>query len=90
MKSWPDYDHEDRCPACGDLIEAMTNTSGLGPPDPGSVGVCVYCQAINVIGLDGKLRVPTDGEAMAFALDPELQQLVWAMRQLGPPPRGRR
>jgi hypothetical protein len=88
--SWPSYDHEDRCPACGDLVEAMSNISGLDRPEPGSRGICVYCHAINVVGWDGKLRVPTEGEAMEHATNPEIQKVLRAMRLLGPPPRPRR
>ena len=85
---WPDYNIEvDHCPACGEVFDGVANTQGTGSPRPGDVAACIWCFTINVFGDNGKLRLATDGEAMMFAQDEDLQRLVWAMRQLGPPPR---
>ena len=85
---WPDFNVEvDHCPACGESFDGMANTSGMECPGPGDRAVCIWCTTINVIGDDGKLRLATDGEAMEHAHNPDLQRIVRAMRQLGPPPR---
>jgi hypothetical protein len=85
---WPDFNvEEDHCPACGERFDGMANTNGMDGPGPGDVAACIWCFTLNTVGDDGKLRLATDGEAMAYAHDPDLQRIVWAMRQLGPPPR---
>ena len=83
---WADYDHEDTCPACSARFDGIANMMGIDRPRPGDRCVCLYCQSINVMGWDGKLRLPTEAEAIEHAADPELQEAVWAMRMLGPPP----
>lgn len=84
---WPDFDHIDKCPVCGDPIEAMTNTIDIDPPTPGDATVCVMCTSVNVVGNDGYIRLPTPAEAMTFAQDPNIQSIIAGMRVLGPPKR---
>jgi hypothetical protein len=83
---WADFNLEDACPSCGAYVNGTTNTENLSPPEPGDRAVCVYCHSINVYGDDLKQRLPTESEAMEHAMNPKLQELVWAMRMLGPPP----
>lgn len=84
---WPDFDHDDRCPSCDGRIEGLTNTMDVDPPAPGDATVCIMCTSVNVVGDDGKLRLPTDAEAMTFAQDINIQAIIAGMRILGPPKR---
>lgn len=84
-----DHDHEDTCPACGDRIEALANMEGIDRPGPGDPCVCIMCHSINVMGDDKRLRHATPDEALMFAADPDIRDLINAMRVLGPPPRRR-
>jgi hypothetical protein len=65
----------------------MANTTDMDGPQPGDRGVCIMCFTINVVGDDGKLRLPTHDEATVNAHDPDLHRIIQAMRALGPPPR---
>lgn len=84
--SWVDFDHEDQCPACLVITNGTTNTQSIERPKPGDRAICLYCHSINVYDENLRQRLPTTGEAIENASDPDLQELVWAMRMAGPPP----
>lgn len=86
---WGDHDHEDTCPACGDRIEGLANMEGIARPGPGDACICISCLSINVMGDDSRIRHATSDEALMFAADPGIQEVIMAMRFLGPPPRRR-
>jgi len=52
----------DRCPECGHLLDAATNTEGPGAPGPGDFSVCISCTAILVFDEQRRLRLPTRSE----------------------------
>ena len=83
---WPDFNMEDECPSCGAYVNGTTNTTNIEPPSPGDRAVCIFCHSINVYDENLKQRLPTTGEALENASDPDLQELVQVMRMVGPPP----
>lgn len=89
MSDWPNFDHKDKCPACGDEVDKLANFTAPERPGVGEPVVCIMCHSVNVLGEDGYLRLSTPGEAMAFTQDAELQWLITTMEQLGPPRRQR-
>lgn len=84
--SWVDFDHDDQCPACLIVVNGTTNTQDIDMPKPGDRAICLYCHSINVYDENLHQRLPTEAEAMVNASDPNLQELLWAMRMAGTPP----
>lgn len=77
-----------RCPCCGALIDGFSGiTDAEATPEPGDVGVCLYCCEVHVY--DGEpvaVRKPTPQESLAFAADPSVAEAVriaHAARQQG-------
>lgn len=52
----------DRCPWCGYLVDAATNVTGEGAPEPGDLTLCVKCAMPAQFGPDGRLAKVSDGE----------------------------
>jgi hypothetical protein len=64
------------CPGCGAKNDGHYATSELtGPPEPGSVSVCAYCQTIGIYS-EGGIRLPTFEERRIIASDATVQQAV--------------
>lgn len=71
------------CRNCGKLPECATNFfQDRGPPRPGDVLICCYCDDLTVVGDDGQRRAPTKKEAKMFAADDRIVRLIDAQRMM--------
>lgn len=81
----------ERCPSCHAELNSRHDVGHCDdPPQPGDVDICFYCARVHVIGTDGKLRKPTDEEALEFLRTPAIMGMVSAVKRHGARDPGRR
>lgn len=61
------------CPHCGAQVNATASNEGL--PEPGDIGLCVYCGGWQVMTTDYGLRQPTPEEKDELDSDPGYRQI---------------
>lgn len=87
------------CPGCGRAWDGAGALDNPRQPEPGDVGVCLGCAAVNIYGDDLRLRQATEADLASF--DPDLLAYVrraqraattaiaLAIVETGEPPRGK-
>lgn len=75
-----------KCPACGISVNSATPAGDEdGGPEPGSLGICAKCIAVNQYADDGKgglILVPFDVSEMASEERAALDNVLAQFRQL--------
>ena len=60
-----------QCCECG---HSMDRVSGPISPVPGDLTLCIRCGSLNALGVDMRLRAPTQDEMLTVAADPDFQR----------------
>jgi len=72
------------CPWCAAIHDCAMNTGAEpGPPEDGSINICINCERISVYEekARGGLRLPTDDEHTEAMGNPEVLKALWALRR---------
>lgn len=70
------------CLQCGYRFEVASNIEGDGPPEAGSVSICIHCGHAAIFTAAGRLREPRLMERVSLAEDPGVQEAQAAVRAL--------
>lgn len=63
---------DNHCPSCNILLDGASQLNGDNMPNPGDVGVCVYCSNVHVFDDDLSMRKPTPEEESEILKNPHI------------------
>lgn len=71
------------CPDCGKKLNAATDIESDAIPEPGDIGVCLYCQGVHIFTETMGRRLPTEQEiaSIPFLSLSQLQNKITTARE---------
>jgi hypothetical protein len=69
------------CPYCGETLEANTSTGSPVSPNPGDIGVCVFCENVTIFvkGMKARKLAPYE---LGLLSDPQIVEVLNALRKV--------